>query len=140
MFAIFAGMSIIALGYPEKARFLPLLIGVPAAVMAFTQLVFDIRKNRATPRPKPSAEELARRGREVKMFVWFGLFVAGILAFGFVYAAPVLVFAFLKFGEKESWQTAMIGALGAWAILYGVFVKLLELFLFDGLVIEFITG
>ena len=74
------------------------------------------------------------------MFLWFGLFVAGILAFGFVYAAPVLVFAFLKFREKERWRTAIIGGVAAWVVLYGVFVQLLELFLFDGLVIDFITG
>jgi hypothetical protein len=67
------------------------------------------------------------------MFLWLALFLAGILAFGFLYATPVLVFAFLRFGERESWTVAAIGALGAWLILYGVFVQLLELFLFEGL-------
>jgi hypothetical protein len=62
------------------------------------------------------------------------------MSFGFLIAAPVLVLAFLRFGEKEPWTTAILGGLGAWIVLYGVFTRLLELFLFEGFVTLLLTG
>jgi hypothetical protein len=120
MLAIFAGMSAMALTYPEKARFLPLLISVPAT--------------------KDTAEATMEHPREAKMFFWLALFFIGIISFGFLYAAPVLVFAFLRFGEKEPWVTAILGGFGAWIILYGAFTRLLELFLFEGFLTRLLIG
>ena len=80
-----------------------------------------------------ASEVRKEQARERKMFLWLALFLVGILAFGFLWATPVLVFAFLRFSERESWSVATVGALGAWLVLYLVFVRLLELFLFEGL-------
>jgi hypothetical protein len=66
------------------------------------------------------------------MFLWLPLSLAGILAFGFLWATPVLVFAFLRLSEREAWAVAATGALGTWLVLYLVFVEMLELFLFEG--------
>jgi Tripartite tricarboxylate transporter TctB family len=134
MLAIFAGMTVIALGFPAQAQLMPLLIGVPGTLMALLQLIKELRAP-AEPPPVAEATFEAQReqARERKMFLWLALFLAGILAFGFLWATPVLVFAFLRFSERESWSVAAVGALGAWLVLYLVFVKLLELFLFEGL-------
>jgi len=43
MIAIFATMLYIALGYPEGARFMPLVVGVPALLLCALQLVLDLR-------------------------------------------------------------------------------------------------
>jgi hypothetical protein len=69
------------------------------------------------------------------MFFWLAAFFAGVMAFGFLYAAPVLVFAFMRFGQKESWPVALAGGVGTWVILYGIFTWMLELFLFEGLLL-----
>jgi type II secretory pathway component PulM len=134
MLAIFAGMTFLALGFPAKAQLMPLLVGVPGTAMALLQLIKELR---APAEVRPTAEaalELQEEhGRERKMLLWLALFLAGILAFGFLWATPVLVFAFLRFSERESWAVAAIGAFGIWVVLYGVFVQLLELFLFEGL-------
>ena len=134
MLAIFAGMSAMAVGYPDKARFLPLLISVPATLMCLAQLLFDIRDALQARSAEAVTEAAPEHAREVKMFAWLGLFFVGVMSFGFLIAAPVLVLAFLRFGEKEPWLTAILGGLGAWIILYGVFTRLLELFLFKGFV------
>jgi hypothetical protein len=134
MLAIFAGMTGIALGFPAQAQLMPLLVGVPGTAMALAQLIREVRAPAAARPTAEAALELPQEhSREQRMFLWLALFLAGILAFGFLWATPVLVFAFLRFSERESWAVAAIGALGIWAVLYGVFVKLLELFLFDGL-------
>ena len=140
MLAIFAGMSAMALTYPEKARFLPLLVSVPATLMCLAQLVFDVRSALQDGFAEVSAEAVAERPREMKMFVWLALFFVGIMSFGFLVGAPVLVFAFLRFGEKEPWVTAILGGLGAWIILYGVFTWVLELFIFEGFLTRLLIG
>ncbi len=134
MLAIFAGMSAAALAFPPKAQFMPLLVGVPGTLLALTQFVSDLRKRPA--RVEPTPEQVDERRREIGMFAWLGLFAVGILGFGFLYAAPLLVFAFLRFGQKESWVVAVIGGVGAWAILYGMFELMLGLILFEGLLVE----
>ena len=140
MLAIFAGMSAMALTYPEKARFLPLLISVPATLMCLAQLIFDVRSVLQDRSAEDSAATALEYPREIKMFFWLILFLLGIMSFGFLYAAPILVFAFLRFGEKEPWATAILGGLGAWIILYGVFTRLLELFLFEGILTRLLIG
>lgn len=134
MLMIFAGMSVIALGFPPKAQLMPLLIGVPGTAMALVQLIKEVRAPAAAPPVGEAAFEARQeQRRERQMFFWLALFFAGILAFGFLYATPVLVLAFLRFGEREPWTVAAAGALGAWLVLYLVFAQLLELFLFEGL-------
>ena len=67
------------------------------------------------------------------MFGWFVAFIVGILLFGFVYAGPVLVAAYLWFDWNEKPLTVLISALVAFGIFYGVFEWALELRLYAGL-------
>jgi hypothetical protein len=60
--------------------------------------------------------------------------------FGFPYAGPLLVAAFLYFSGGEKWYVAVIAAIIAWSILYGVFERFLGLPLFEGLVSQWIYG
>ena len=43
MFAIFATMVYVSFGYPEGARFMPLVVGVPALLLCALQLFLDLR-------------------------------------------------------------------------------------------------
>ena len=140
MLAIFAGMSVMALTYPEKARFLPLLVGVPGTLMCLAQLAFDVRGALQDRSGEEAAKATLDLPREVKMFFWLALFLIAIMSFGFLIAAPVLVFAFLRFGESERWVTAILGGAGTWIVLYGVFTWLLELFLFEGFITPLLIG
>lgn len=136
MLVIFAGMSLMALQYPPKAQLMPLIVGVPATLMCLAQLAIDLRRAWLERAAAVTEEARAERRKEIAMFVWTGLFLAGLLAFGFEYAAPVLVFAFLWIGQKESLATALAGGAGVWLIMYVVFNQLLELPLFEGLISE----
>ncbi len=142
MLAIFAAMTLIALGFPAKARLMPLMIGVPATALALFQLVSELRDARRREAPVPAlAAQAAKKGRaERRMALWLVLFLAGVLGFGFLYAPPVLVFAFLYFGERERLAVALASGLGAWIVLYGVFTWLLELFLFEGFLPPLLFG
>jgi small-conductance mechanosensitive channel len=126
MLALFAGMVLYAFSFPPDARFLPWVIGIPGLLFCIGQLALELRSGKSEARP---SEE---RRRELKMFAWLIAFIVGILLFGFVYAGPVLVAAYLYLDWNERPLTVLISALVAFAIFYGVFEWALELRLFGG--------
>lgn len=132
MFLVFATMTLLALGFPEKARLMPLLVGIPGTLLALFQLVVELRA------PRTDKDE-GLGPAERRMLGWTLVFFAGLLAFGFVHAAPVLVFAFLLLGRGESLRIALISSIGIWAVLYGFFVTALGMPLFPGLVAEWLV-
>ena len=139
MLVIFVAMSLMALGFPDKARLMPLMVGIPGSVLALLQVLVELRT--ATDDAKESdAQQSAARWNERHMFTWLLLFFFGILGFGFIYAAPLLVFGFLYVGRKETIKVGAIGAAGTWAVLYGLFEQAFEIPLFDGLLIEWILN
>jgi hypothetical protein len=134
MVVVFAAAVLLSLTYAPEARFLPLIIGIPGLVLSLAQLVTELRQN-------PEVVIIAaERRREAKMFAWFIIFVAGLVLFGFEYAGPALVAAYLYFSGRERWYTAIAAAFVTWAILYGVFERFLGLPLFEGLLSQWIFG
>ena len=134
MVVIFAGAVLLSFSYAPDARFLPLVVGIPGLLLSAAQLVTELR---AHPGIKILPEE---HRREVRMFAWFLGFVAGLVLFGFLYAGPALVAAYLIVAGRERWYMALGAAVLTWAILYGIFERFLGLPLFDGLVSQWIFG
>jgi Tripartite tricarboxylate transporter TctB family len=131
VFAIAVGLSFT---YDPDARFLPLVIGIPGLALSLVQFVKELRE------PAEPAVTSGEHRREKWMFAWFIIFVGGLVLFGFMYAGPLLVAAYLYFSGKEKWYVALGAAVFAWAILYGVFEQFLGLPLFEGLVVQWIFG
>jgi hypothetical protein len=134
MVVVFATAVLLSFGYAPEARFLPLVIGIPGLLLSVAQLIKELRD-----RPDVVIIPEERR-REAKMFAWFITFVGGLVLFGFLYAGPALVAAYLYFSGRERWYTALGAALFALAILYSVFERFLGLPLFEGLVWQWIFG
>lgn len=140
MLAIFAGMSLIALGFPEKAAFTPLLVGIPGVVLCLAQLAIDLtgRAKAAGPGNDEGLDDRAGdaiSGREWFMFVWLAVFTVAIVGFGFHVGGPLVVFLYIRFGEREPWLNALIAGAGTFLVVWLVFTKLLELPLFGGLLL-----
>ena len=70
------------------------------------------------------------------MFLWLALFTGALLGFGFVIGGPIIVTAFVRFSSRDSWQNALFAGAGTFAVIYGVFIWMLELSLFHGLILE----
>ncbi len=138
MLLLFLSMSLMALGFTEKARLMPLLVGIPGTILGIFELLSEIR---TAARQSESGDESETVSRiEAVMLGWVFLFFAGILLFGFIYAAPLLVFAFMLAGKKETLTVALISAAGTWGVLYGFFQVAMEIPLFQGLIIEYMLG
>lgn len=134
MVAIFATAVGLAFTYDPDARLLPLVIGIPGLVLSLIQFVKELREQ---GEPVVTSEEHRREG---SMFLWFIAFVLGLVLFGFLYAGPLLVAAYLYFSGKEKWYAALGAAAFAWVVLYGVFERFLGLPLFEGLAVQWIFG
>ena len=138
MLLLFLSMSLMALGFTEKARLMPLLVGIPGTILGIFELLSEIRTAARQAADGDASEWVSRV--EAVMLGWVFVFFVGILLFGFVYAGPVLVFAFMLAGKKESLTVALISAAGTWAVLYGFFQVAMEIPLFQGLIIEYMLG
>jgi hypothetical protein len=139
MLGLFVGACLLALGLPSKAAFMPLLIGIPGALLCAAQLVIDLRRE-AT---EPAAEAADSDGEglsEVASFVWLGLFAGALLGFGFIVGAPIIVAAYVKFASRDTWGSALFAGAGTFAVMYGMFIWLLELSLFQGLILGRLLG
>ena len=139
MLAIFVSMVAVASTYPEETRLLPLVIGIPGIVLCLVQVAIDgmaAKRRRAEAALSPSSKAI----REVVLLGWFLGFLLAVLCFGFLIAAPVMIFAFLYFDQHEPLRLAAIMAAAGLAVLYFVFETLLELILFNGLITEWLIG
>jgi hypothetical protein len=153
MLVIFASMVGISFGFPAKARFMPLVVGLPGIVFCLIQLVMDFRSQRAgaaTPVHHVSLpagvsadadialeSELPEFGphtvrTEITTWIYFISFIAGLLLFGFYVAVPVMLLTFLRTQAEASWKFSVGMAAATTLALYLMFDALLGIQLFAG--------
>ena len=135
MVVVFATAVGLSFTYAPETRMLPLVIGIPGLLLSIIQFFNEMRVR--NPEPAVTPEEHSREGR---MFAWFFFFVGCLVLFGFLYAGPALVAAYLYFSGRERWYVALIAAAFAWTVLYGIFEQFLGLPLFEGLIAQWIFG
>jgi tetrahydromethanopterin S-methyltransferase subunit E len=127
---IFASAAVVAkLNYPAEAASMPLFIGGIGAALSLLQLVVELRAGR-----EASHEEQIDLHKDLPIYLWVWAFVGVIVAFGFVIAAPIMLFAYLRWRSRESWWLSLILAAAVFGILYGLFETALGVPLFEGLV------
>jgi len=125
---IFSSAAIVAwLSYPREAASMPLIIGGIGAALSLLQLITELRASRG------DYEEQIDLRKDVPIYLWVWSFVIAVVAFGFVLAAPVMLFAYLRFRSRESWWLSLLLPVAVLAMLYGVFQLALGVALFEGL-------
>jgi hypothetical protein len=150
MLVIFTTMVGMATQWPEGARMMPLVVGIPGIVCCLIQLALDaarvydgpfFRHFQTAPKAgKPSddvVEELPEFGthtvkQELRMWGYFLAFVAGLLSFGYYVSIPVMLVTFLRHEAKASWRMALLLGLGATTVIYLLFGLTLRIQLFPG--------
>jgi putative tricarboxylic transport membrane protein len=108
-----------------RAGLFPWAIGTPVLLLAIAQLAMELRGKspRAAEPPAGSAELPAPvvRRRTAEIVGWILAFFFAIWAIGFVTAAALMTFVYLKLGARESWPVSLALTLAAWALFYGLF-------------------
>jgi len=150
MLAIFTTMVGIATQYPEDARFMPFVVGIPGIALCVLQLALDAvraydgqlsRIFQTAPKAGKPVEtvdteqpEFGRHTakRELRMWSYVVAFVAGILAVGFYVSVPIMLVTFVRREAKSSWRSALLLGIGGVAALYFVFGFVLHIRLHPG--------
>lgn len=132
MLGIFVAMVGMAFTFAPGARMLPLVIGIPGVILTAMQFYTELRSKESK---RASSEHVKR---EMTMIGWFLIFVVGILCFGFIYGAPVLIASYLYFSWKEKWYTALISMALAYVVLNFVFQEFIGIILFEGLILLYL--
>lgn len=105
---------------------MPLVVCVPGLLFALAQLFIAVRTG-------AKAQAVATRA-EAKAFAWIADFIGAILLVGFTAGAPLAVAAYPRFAARESWKVAAAGGVVCFAMIYGLFDRLLSAHLFEGII------
>lgn len=132
---IFAAAAIVAkVHYPPEAASMPLIIGSVGAALSLLQVIVELRASRS-----PAFQERVHLSKDLPVYLWVWSFVGAVVAFGFIVAAPVMLFVYLRFRSREPWWLSLLLAAVVLGLLYGMFQKALGVTLFEGLVTPHIT-
>ncbi|MFQ6078334.1 MAG: hypothetical protein ACE5NJ_04255 [Thermodesulfobacteriota bacterium] len=143
---VIIGFVLYGLSYSPTARLVPLVVGIPGLIFAVLQLIGSLpgvskrleklsstKDLFGTKGIKPKEEEAQEPEEEVEetstpawiVFVWIVGFTALIILFGY---------------SGASWLYSILSAVGIEVVMYGGFVLLLNVFLYEGLVFNLIAG
>ena len=122
-----AAVLVARLSYPAEAASMPLVVGGCGAALSLLQLIRELRASRG------AYEEQINLRKDVPIYLWVWAFVIAIVAFGFVIAAPVMLFAYLRLRSREPWWLSITLAAAVVGLLYGLFETALGVPLFEGL-------
>jgi len=130
-----------------QARLYPWAIGIPMVVLAFIQVILDLRgfqaKQSADAAPvdfqfTQEIDPALARKRTIIMFSWLVGFFLLIYLVGFPIGIALMMFTYLKFQGNESWTLSIALTVIAWLCFWGLFVKLLTLPFPEGVLITWL--
>ncbi len=133
-----------ALAWPWKAKLFPLVIGIPLFCLAAAEIAWSLLG--AAPAGEAADYKLSdappgiARSRTLLAAAWMLGFFVAILLFGFPFAVPLLVFAFLKIQGKEGWLFSVVFTAAVSAAFYGLFDQLLHLPFPDGWILSWFAS
>lgn len=127
-----------AWSYSHKAALVPLVIGIPTAVLALVELVRDrspalarlletrylsSKKEKESARAEQTTKTI---GRELTALLLIVGYVALIMIVGFHIAIPLFVIYYCLVYARAPWWKALVLAAGTWGFIYLVFCIFLE--------------
>ena len=154
LLAVMVLMLVINLDYRPGARRVPMLIGI-CTVGLFVAINIQFfkrttqkdesgnKKKRHSEDKPPDLETMlnndntayTEKKKDAVIITWLLFLTAASYLIGFLIAIPLYMFLFLFVYAKESWKTSIGMSIGVFAVIYLVFVKVLNVNLYKGLLI-----
>lgn len=139
---ILALFFILSLGYPFRARIMPMIIIALAIIIAAVIMIKDILSLRKQASLKGGPNQLdsvhkaeSKQMRFSMVLVWSLSLPLTIWLLGFLIALPVFVLAYIRL-NGEKWQWAITGSLAMLVVVYFGFGRMLNMPLDAGFLIE----
>jgi hypothetical protein len=130
--ALLTCMVVAAAAYPPEARLVPLVIGIPSALLAAWQLYRDAAGRGGADEGTDGANQTGSRSAAARSIAWVLLFTLAVLAGGFEVGATLAVMVTYRVWLRESWRITATGGAVAFFLSYVCFERLLGLPLFPG--------
>lgn len=139
--AFVALLVVLAFGYDRRSALLPILVGISSLLLAGLSLATDISPRFNSmfltgffhiDRGKNDAPAVSGLRFGLTSF-WLLLLLFLIFLFGFLRSLPVWVFAYIVFQGRRPWLNAFVASVVFWFFLYGFFVRIMSLELFQGI-------
>jgi hypothetical protein len=118
IFPRFIGWVFIGLTMTECLLQFKVLISTPAAQKNTLASNADLRKKKIL--------------KEIKGFLWIGVFIVLLYLTGFLVGIPLYIFAFLRLAAGKAYKQCMIISAVATISVYILFIELLQYRLFQG--------
>jgi hypothetical protein len=142
--AALAVVVAVSLGFNSQARMFPLWVGVPTLLLAIVHAIIDFResarakvKAKKGKEPAPADDQEAKKvfAKEINVSLWvIGMF-ASLYLVGFLYTTFFYTFLCLKVRSQFPWKVSLGVAAGCWAFLYFLMVQLMDVGLYEGVVV-----
>jgi len=124
-----------AFKWPLKTALFPLVVGIPFFLMATAEFALTLsRKKRLAEKEAAPETHVVEKGSEAlpagKTAVAYLLIISLlliILLLGFPAGITLFVFLYLKVYGKEKWEISLFLTAVAYASLYGLFIKILNI-------------
>jgi hypothetical protein len=131
--AVSAWAVLAATAWPWKAALFPLVIGIPVFILSVAEFCVTAMGRAASAEgqavdfvPSRHVERSLALRRTVATFGWLVAFTLLIVGLGFSLAIPIFVLLYLRVAAHETWARSLTLAVIAWAIVHGLFVRLLN--------------
>lgn len=141
---VFAFGLVLSVGFPSKARLLPLFLMSGGVILSIWLLITGLRQtpramdedktedNAESPVDEEEGETVTAES-ERTIILWIGAFAVMIMVVGFWVTMAVYVPIFMRGFGKETWITAAVFTVAMWGLVYGVFHLGLSIPLYGGL-------
>ncbi len=124
---------IVSLGYTLNARFGPLAVGIPAAILLITVIVQDMKGTkieRAHENDPPPRSYII-------VTAWIAGLLIGTYLFGILVTFPLFTLAYIK-AKGWRWLLSISIAAGVFVVLYGVFGLAFRVPLYKGIFLQYL--
>ena len=141
MMSFIVVLVVLSFGYDRKSALLPIIVGISSLLLGGLSLAseFSSRINSLfmTGLFQLSGGRKDAPGISGSRFAltsfWLLLLISLIFFFGFLVSLPVWIFSYILFQGRRPWSHAIVAAVSFWIFLYGFFVRIMNLDLFQGI-------
>lgn len=122
-----------SLSYPFEARLFPWVIGIPATILMFIQLLKEVSHQRHATQEEGLSGQKGGDSRAYAITIaWMAGFLAMLYVLGFLVCIPLFLFLYLK-TNGHGWFQSLGLAAGMIMFIYGIFSLVMNMSLYPGI-------